>query len=84
MALTLIERMRRSGLHLAAHSLFATPVLAALGAAVNRSATAIKVPPNQIPAECQFITPEMLPLIDLTAEEIARIVSDVPGGTAMR
>ena len=82
MALTLIERMRRSGLHLAAHSLFATPVLAALGAAVNRSATAIKVPPNQIPAECQFITPEMLPLIDLTAEEIARIVSDVPGGTA--
>jgi len=41
-----------------------------------------EVPPNLIPPACSAITPDMLPLVQLTPEEIAGIVSAVPGGVA--
>src|SRR6185295_19673240 len=42
----------------------------------------VQVPPNRIPPACDAITPEMLPLVQLTTEEIERIVKGVPGGAA--
>ena len=42
----------------------------------------VQVPPNRIPPGCDAITPEMLPLVQLTAEEIEKIVKVVPGGAA--
>src|SRR5262245_22288546 len=41
-----------------------------------------EIPPNRIPQGCQAITPEMLPLAQLTPDDIARIVSKAPGGAA--
>jgi amino acid adenylation domain-containing protein len=37
-------------------------------------------PSNPIPPDCHSITPQMLPLVDLTPEEIEHIVRETPGG----
>ena len=82
LAVTLIERMRRAGLNADVRALFATPTLAELALAVGGESGEVEVPPNRIPPGCQAITPEMLPLVTLTPEEIARIAAQVPGGAS--
>ncbi|PYK01941.1 MAG: hypothetical protein DME23_02925 [Verrucomicrobia bacterium] len=82
LAVSVIERMRREGLHADVRALFATPTLAALAAAVGGDSSIVDVPPNRIPPGCDAITPEMLPLVQLTSDDIEHIVSAVPGGAA--
>ena len=77
-----LERLRRVGLHVDAGDLFASPTLSSLATAVREESLQVVVPPNGIPAECAEITPEMLPLVELTAAEIAGLVGAVPGGAA--
>jgi amino acid adenylation domain-containing protein len=82
LAIRLIERMRRMGLYTDVRALFTTPVLAELALAVGRASSEVEVPANGIPKGCEFLTPEMLPLVELTQVEIDRIVAEVPGGAA--
>ena len=63
-------------------ALFATPTLAELAAEIGSRTTLVEVPPNGIQPGCEVITPEMLPLVRLTAEDIERIVETVPTGAA--
>ncbi|PPU91110.1 non-ribosomal peptide synthetase, partial [Xanthomonas albilineans] len=80
LAVTLTERMRQQGLRADLRTLFATPTLAALAAASD--AVSVNVPPNQIASDSAVITPEMLPLVTLTQEQIDSIVAILPGGSA--
>jgi amino acid adenylation domain-containing protein len=82
LAVTLIEGLRRRGMRLEVRALFATPTLAELAATVGGDARELPVPPNRIPADCERITPELLPLAELTQREIDEIVAKVPGGAA--
>jgi hypothetical protein len=82
LAIKLIERMRRVGLYTDVRALFTTPVLAELALAVGRASPEVEVPANGIPEGCGSITPEMLPLVELSQSEIDRIVAGVPGGAA--
>ena len=82
LAITLIERLRQRGLQIDVRALFAQPTLADFANSINRTVEAVAVPPNRIPPECQMITPEMLPLVELTATEIDEIVSRVQGAAS--
>ncbi|PBQ14237.1 hypothetical protein CCL09_22475 [Pseudomonas congelans] len=81
LAVSLIGRMRQLGLSTDIRVLFSQPTLAALAGAVGGS-TDIVVPANLITEDCQRITPELLPLADLTQAQIDQVVASVPGGVA--
>jgi amino acid adenylation domain-containing protein len=80
LVLRVLERMRGRGLHADVRALFTAPELAAFAAEVGGESGTVAVPPNLIPPGCTAITPDMLPLVDLSASEVARIVASVPGG----
>uniref|UniRef100_UPI0004758CCD condensation domain-containing protein n=1 Tax=Pseudomonas asplenii TaxID=53407 RepID=UPI0004758CCD len=81
LAVSLIGHMRQAGLNVDVQALFSQPTLAALAAAVG-GASEVMVPANAIAPDCEHITPDMLPLIDLDQAAIDRIVANVPGGAA--
>ncbi|WP_369392750.1 amino acid adenylation domain-containing protein [Streptomyces sp. CG1] len=78
LAVSLVERLREKGFPVEVRALFASPTVAGLAAAAD--STAVVVPPNLIPADAQEITADMLPLLELSAADVERIVAMVPGG----
>ncbi|KAF9343249.1 hypothetical protein BGX26_006032, partial [Mortierella sp. AD094] len=82
LAVQMIERLRRIELDLSVRALFETPTLSVLAKSLNKRQANVKVPDNQIMPESAMITPEMLPLIDLTQADIDTIINQVPGGVS--
>ncbi|HQY72041.1 MAG TPA: AMP-binding protein, partial [Pseudomonadales bacterium] len=80
LAVSVIERMRRAGLHAAVRTLFMSPTVADMAAAAGGESGVVEVPPNRIAPGCEVIAPQMLPLVRLAPGEIERIVEEVPGG----
>src|SRR5512140_175413 len=80
LAVSLAGRMREAGLSGGVRAIFACPTLTGLAAAVAEAGAPVEIPENRIPDGCSDITPEMLPLVALTPEEIDCIASAVPGG----
>src|ERR1051326_6085477 len=80
LAIRVIEHLRGQGLKVDVRALFASATLGDLAARVEAGTAAIEVPPRLIPAGCEAITPEMLPLVKLSQEEIDFIARQVPGG----
>src|SRR3569833_2452221 len=79
-AVSAIERMRQAGLSADVRALFTAPTLAQFAALVSKGGGEVIVPPNGIAADCQHITPSMLPLVKLTQEQIQSIAERTPGG----
>ncbi|KAF8945828.1 hypothetical protein BGZ46_005953, partial [Entomortierella lignicola] len=76
------ERLRRCGLELSVRSLFDNPTLSAQAQSLRDLTDTDRVPENMITPSSTEITPGMLPLIDLTQDDINNIVSQVDGGVA--
>lgn len=81
LAVSLMERMRQKGFEVDVRELFSAPTLASLATSLN-GLIASSVPENRIPDGCQTITPDMLPLLKTSAEEIEEVVAVVAGGAA--
>ncbi|KAG0225956.1 hypothetical protein BGX31_007457 [Mortierella sp. GBA43] len=81
MAIQMISRLQHLGLSLSIRSLFDTPVLSVLAESIVRGHETV-VPPNVITSDATRITPDHLPLVDLTQSEIDHVVKKVPGGVS--
>jgi hypothetical protein len=82
LVITVLQQMRRAGLHADVSTLFLVPTIAGIAAVVSSDSLDVDVPPNRIPSDCDQITPDMLSLVALSTDEIQTVVAAIPGGTA--
>ncbi|MBD2812049.1 amino acid adenylation domain-containing protein [Xenorhabdus sp. Vera] len=84
LVVNLIEELRQLNLSLDVSAVFSAPTLAAMSARLNQNTvqgvTLLTVPPNLISENSQAITPDMLPLVELTQDQIDSVVNLVPEG----
>ena len=81
LAVQMVQRLRRLNLQIEVRALFAAPVLSELATTLSQTLE-VSIPPALIKPGSTVITPEMLPLIELTQQNVDQIVERVPGGIA--
>jgi amino acid adenylation domain-containing protein len=79
----MMEELRRVNLSAELRDVYERPTLATLASKLAIGPVErVEISPNLIPADCEEITPQMLPLVELTPNQIERIVRAVPGGAS--
>lgn len=83
MIVQMMERLRQVGRTVNVRSVFESETLADLANTLTYDALeSFNVPECLIPPGCESITPSMLPLVELTDDELRRIEAEVEGGGA--
>ncbi|KAK3805040.1 MAG: syringopeptin synthetase b [Benniella sp.] len=81
LAVRMLNRLRQHGFATSISAVYQSPVLSALAHALEEHQSD-SIPPNLITPQTTKLTPEMLPLINLSQSEIDQIVEMTPGGVA--
>jgi amino acid adenylation domain-containing protein len=86
MVINIISCLQKEDISIEARDIFATATLAELAQVIDLIPAGglelFQVPDNLIPQDCEQISPEMLPLIDLTDHELAVISAQIPNGVS--
>ncbi|MDH0865612.1 non-ribosomal peptide synthetase [Mitsuaria sp. GD03876] len=86
LSLRLLSRLREHGADVSIHQILEAADLGALAGAMEAAGpaagAAFQAPPNLIAPGCARITPDMLPLVTLSQDEIDHIAARTPGGAA--
>ena len=78
-----LDRLRRAGFNAEVRRFFDTPTLADLAMTLSSASEGLaEAPSSRIPQDCNVITPDMLPLVELNTRHIDTIVSAIAGGAA--
>ncbi|KAF9958985.1 hypothetical protein BGZ65_000977 [Modicella reniformis] len=75
----MLERLRRRGLTASVSAVYSSPVLSDLAQATGKHVEAV-IPSNLITLQTTKLSPELLPLINLTQNDIDQIIDQTPDG----
>ncbi len=79
----MLDKLRQLGMATEVHRVFEHPILSDMAESLIASVFGTShVPANLIPAGCETITPQMLPLVHLQPRHIEQITGTIPGGAA--
>jgi len=79
---SLISRLRQQGWRIEVHTLLKNPALRDMAASLHSSPVTTDRALSTLPKENYVLTPEMLPLVSLTQEQIDRLSLVIEGGVA--
>lgn len=85
LAMQMKAKLREHGLFTDVPTIFAHPLLAELAAEISfedSASAALSIPENLITPTTRALTPDLLPLVSLSQQQIDQIVARVPGGVA--
>ncbi|HBV14238.1 non-ribosomal peptide synthetase [Chryseobacterium carnipullorum] len=82
LSIRLIARIRKLGYTVNIGDFYTDPTIAQLSTKLTSTEEGYKVPENGIVKDCEYITPSMVTLVDLSQNELDTIMDHVPGGAA--
>ncbi len=81
LVIELINRLNKLGLDISIQDVFASQKLVDMATLLQKhKKTTLSIPDNLIPKNCNYITPDMLPLLSISQNEIDKIVKSSVGG----
>ena len=84
-AVQVVSQLGLHGIRISPLQLFAYPTIAGLAASLQLQSDAQEsesVPANLLDVNTESVTPEMLPLTDLSQQDIDQLLSQIPGGVS--
>ncbi|KAA1239835.1 condensation domain-containing protein, partial [Aquimarina sp. RZ0] len=76
----LISGLQSIGYTVQVRDVFSNPSIALLSAKLSLVSSVSSIPANGITVDCNYITPEMVPLISLSQEELEILMDTISGG----
>ncbi|KAA1246432.1 non-ribosomal peptide synthetase/type I polyketide synthase, partial [Aquimarina sp. RZ0] len=82
MVVELIAQLQKVDFQISVKEVFANPTIRELASKVSIASPTYEIPENAIGIDCEYITPDMLPLVDLSQSDLDVIMDTVPGGAS--